>query len=213
MTSESESSSAAVPVPPAKSGARFRAGHWLLIVIAALLVVAAVEVAGVFRLAGEARELRTAMVGSAPGAPQTQVQLTVGPLAFGLTRLAAECFGEMPPEARQALAAMRSASVGVYTLERAPTAAERLVMLRTTSERLAALGWSRLVAVNDGNDTVMVFVPDTWEEGDSVRVCVAVCDGTELVVVSARAGVDPLLKMAAQQQRVLALAEFRHWQL
>ncbi len=54
-----------------------------------------------------------------------------------------------------------------------------------------------LTLFNDGNDTVMVYLPRKWSLDDEVNVWVAVCDGSQLVLVSAGLRMEPLMKLAA----------------
>ncbi|MCC5025522.1 MAG: hypothetical protein J6386_23305 [Candidatus Synoicihabitans palmerolidicus] len=141
--------------PPLKPRRRGRWGHWILITMAALVVVAVVEAASMFRLGATARAVHAGIEVSSDLKADTEVQFTVGPRMIGLARLVTSFIDEVPTEAHYALSAVNSASVGVYKLRRGPTPEARVAILNRTSERMAEEGWSRMVAV-------MIFAPQNW---------------------------------------------------
>lgn len=170
----------------------FRFGHWFLIVTAALVVVAVVEAASMFRLSRGAGEVRGAIDRVVAGDASTEVQFSVGPGALGLARFVVGFIDDVPPEARKAMEAVRCASVGVYRLHTQPDAAARVAMMRAAAERMESEGWHRAVAVHDDGELVMVFVPRDARDTEELEICVVVCSNTDLVVVSANGRTGPL---------------------
>lgn len=166
---------------------RFRPLHWFLIFCAAGTLVLAVKVAGVFFLTREARTLQAAVVEASAWRVDPQIQLSVGPGMLAVGRVAAAWMGDVPKEVRQALGTIERASVGIYQLHDSRLVANRAALLAATDRKMAGRGWSRVVAVVDGGDTVLVYAPDDAEDLNRVRLCVAVYNGRELVVVSAQA--------------------------
>ena len=181
-----------VPTPPRR---RFRPFHWVLIFFAAGLTVMAVEGASIFFLARDARDLRSAIVDATEWDARREVQFSVGPGLLAVGRVATRWIEDIPDEARSVLKSLRSVSVGVYTLERSPTSEERVAMIESTDRRLLEEGWHRVVGVNDGNDTVLVYLIDEDDLEEDIEMCVAVCDGQDLVLVSARGLTEPLLEI------------------
>jgi hypothetical protein len=57
--------------------------------------------------------------------------------------------------------------------------------------------WNLAVAVHDGDESVMVYLPRKWSLVDEVNVCVAVCDGQQLILISASLRTEPLMKLTA----------------
>lgn len=171
--------------------------HWFIVMIVASLVVVAVEAASVFRLGSDAQDMRLAMEEAAAWDARTEVQFSVGPAMIGVARIVTTFIDDVPPEARQVLSGVREASVGVYRLSHQPSQAERAAMMNASAERMTGRGWHRLVAVNDGGSTVMVYTPESWDDADEINLCVAVCNGTELVIVSAASDVAPLRELVA----------------
>lgn len=171
--------------------------HWLLIFFAAAMVVAAVEIAGVFFLSREADKLKVAILDHTESPLETKVQFSVGSGLLGLSRLVLQWVPDVPPQARQALAALDEASVGVYEFNHTPSSNERMRMIRLADERLQKQGWKRTVAVSQRNETVLVYVPDGPSGEAELQVCVAVCEGRNLVVVSALTSVEALVALAS----------------
>jgi hypothetical protein len=185
------------PVPPPRR--RFRALHWFFLAIAAMAVVVAVEVGSVFYLSDEASDLRVSFIESTDLEVQTKVQLSVGPGLLGLGRVVAGFIDDIPPEAKDAMTAVRRTSVGVYELARVPSEEERLKLFSAADLRMNSEGWSRIVSVQEGEQTVMIFMPTHVADGDEIEICLTVCDGRDLVIVSATTRTEPLIKLAQQQ--------------
>lgn len=144
-------------------------------------------------LTSEARTLKRTLLASDGFKASLRVQGTVGPILLGSARTVLRFVPDVPAEVREGLAALRSASVGVYQLKMRPTAENRDDVFAAADVAMERLGWSRIVSVNERNQRVVVYAP-TGDEGEQLRVCVAVCDHKQLVVVSARADADALGK-------------------
>ena len=169
---------------------RFR--NWFLIIMAAAMLVAVVEAAGIFFLSKEAKKLQLAINTDLDFGTSTKFQLSVGPGLLGVGRMAAHWIDDIPTEVHQVMGAVKEASVGVYELDRSPTATERGNMMRITDQRLGLKGWQRIVAVNEKNETVLIYTPIESGDEAELRVCIAVCDGRDLVVVSATTSIESL---------------------
>jgi hypothetical protein len=119
----------------------------------------------------------------------TKVQLSAGPLLLSAVRAGMGFIHDVPPEARAALSAVRSASVGVYGRGCRDAKVSRDRLLGTADQVMSQRGWIRIVGVRDGGDTVMIYLPADVESAAPSGVCLAVCSDRELVVVAAQ--VDP----------------------
>ena len=183
-------SSAAAPVR------RHRFRNWFLIIMAAVFLVAVVEAAGVFFLSKGARQLQQAVNSGLASSAQTKIQFSVGPALLGMGHLASIWIDDIPDEAREALGALRGASVGIYELDVSPSREQRFAMMRKTDERVSAQGWTRIVGVCEGNETVMIYVPTETSLEHELNFCVAVCEGKNLVVVSAQASTAAVMRLA-----------------
>jgi hypothetical protein len=129
----------------------------------------------------------------------TRVQFSVGPLLLSAVRAGVGCLHDVPPEARAALDAVRSASVGVYGRGHrdAPISRDRLLV--AADQAMSRRGWIRIVGVADGGDTVMIYLPADVESSAPSGVCLAVCSDRELVIVAARVEPAALAALAARE--------------
>ena len=86
-------------------------------------------------------------------------------------------------------------------------------MLTAADTVLNARGWERLVGVLDGEELVSVYVPGKVTSARQVKCCALVFDGRQMVLVSARADVEPLLQYLRNQSdlraRIRSLAAWR----
>ena len=160
------------------------------------MLVFTIKIVGICFLSNEARDLQAAIAGGSDWESETEIQFSIGPGILSLGRVATLWIDDMPDEARQALTAVQSASVGIYRLDRPVDRKDRKAMLASADAKLGAKGWERIVTVSEKNDLVIIYTPAGWEETDHIEVCVAVCDGSELVVISAKARTAPLIKIA-----------------
>lgn len=192
--------SAANPARPATSSENRPVRRWLgrsAWLAAAFAVVALIQAARAFLLPGDAAALKHAVVQATGLAGVTRVQVSAGPALLGGAALACRWLPEVPAEARAALAAVRRAGVGVYTLTDAPSAESRAAMVQAAEKVLSGNEWRRTVLVNDGPSTVLIFTRGD-ERAEAMEICVLVCDGADLVVVSATANGPALFELAAR---------------
>jgi hypothetical protein len=165
-----------------------RRRRWPWIVLAILLtpfVLVGGAVLNYLTLDHEASVLRHQVMRATEAKWDTTVQFSVGRPTFAVLR---SCFAAFPSkdtlEARQALRAVRSASVGVYQLQTDSTIQSRIDIMHSADVVMRRRGWERAVGVRDSSSTVVIFFPQ--KSATDGRVCVAVVDGTQLVVVSAK---------------------------
>jgi hypothetical protein len=129
----------------------------------------------------------------------TKVQLSAGPLLLSTVRAGVGCIHDLPPEARAALGAVQSASAGVYERRHSGGLVSRNHLLAAADELMSGRGWTRIVGVADGGDTVMIYLPAGVESSMPSSVCLAVCNSRELVIVAARVEPDALAALAVQE--------------
>jgi hypothetical protein len=137
---------------------------------------------------------------AAPAERQELIEIGVGPLTLHLAR-AALAFVDLDADARTALHIVRGAEVGVYRLRCEHKELNYAAILSAADKTMADRGWDRVVGVMNRPSLVAVYVPAKLRSAGSVRVCVAVVNGSELVVASARSNLEPLLEMAWNHAR------------
>jgi hypothetical protein len=148
---------------------------------------------------------------AATAAPwDTKIQLSIGRISLWAVRLGVS-FVKHPgiEEARAALQAVRSVSVGVYRPARKDPLWSREKLFLDTDRTMRDRGWVRLVGVADKAKSVLVYLPADC--ADVRTICLAVVSGRKLVVVSAKIDPDALVDLVAHHagthlpQRLAAL--------
>jgi hypothetical protein len=173
---------------------------WLWGLLAApllLLIVLAMVVANCFRLGSDVRALRNELIRSSGVEWRQLIALNAGTLTLGAVRIGSSCV-KLDPGARAILQSVRSGGVGVYQLPAGTPAPERATLLAAADSAMTARGWERAVGVIDGRDLVAVYLPKNASV-QNLKCCVMVFDGEEMVLVSARGNLEPLLQYALAQ--------------
>jgi len=131
---------------------------------------------------------------SVPGQWHRRFALNVGGLTFGFARFGSSFF-HLPPEPRAALQALHGVEVGVYQLEGPISLPDYAAILKTADKSMRNRGWERIVGVAQGGQFVAVYASGDLRLKD-VSCCVAVLNDQNLIVVSARGNISPLLELA-----------------
>lgn len=186
--------------PPATAPrARHRYWPWILGFLLTPPVVLGLMVWSAVHLNRDATALRQELMLATGADWNTKVQLSAGPLLLSAVRAGVGCLHDLPPEARAALSAVRSASVGVYERSHSGGPALRDHLLAAADELMNRRGWIRIVGVADGGDTVMIYLPAGAESATPSSVCLAVCSNRELVIVAAQVEPDALAALAVRE--------------
>jgi hypothetical protein len=175
----------------------------LPLVLVAAVVLLAYEVTGFFRLGRDARCLRNSLThqnAPAPLACKKQFELSVGPISFLLLRSGLS-LAPLDPNVRTALESVRGAEVGIYKLNAAADPAAFHAALATADQAMSVRGWDRVVGVGQGRELVVIYAPQRPARGARVDVCLAVVTRDQLVVVSGRTDLEPLMALALNQAR------------
>lgn len=184
-----------MPDSPTNSGRRFLLWTFGFIFVLSLLFGLAVV-----RLLGPDRDLsqiRREMARTVDTPLRCQIQVNLGPLALVPARIITRFIDDIPPEAHLALSAARRASIGVYHVDAATADDPAKALFDSAEVHMNESDWKRVVAVRDGNETVMVYLPRDWTGQGDVDVFVAVCDGNDLILISAGLRPEPLKELVA----------------
>ncbi len=176
---------------------RVSAGYYVLAAGLVFLGVCALNIVNMFRLGSEANALRSTVMASVPGLWDKTVALRVGSITTGLVRCGSRFF-HMPMEPRAALDSVHGAEVGVYKLRDEPNRVAYGPILAQADKAMTARGWTRVVGVIEERQLVAIYLPRKGVSARHMRCCLAVLNGRDLVVVSARGNLDPLLAIAAK---------------
>ena len=182
------------PNPPP----RHRLWPWILGLALAPFFVLGLVIVSAVRLDADAVALRQQIMTATGADWHAQVQFSVPPAVVSLGRTVAWFVHDVPPEAHEALRAVRSASVGVYERNATGGARRDDDLIAQTDQAMARRGWRRLVGVVDGRDTVLIYLPEGGASAEPSRICLAVCRGRELVVVAADFDAGRLARLATR---------------
>lgn len=188
------------PTTPSTLQPRRRVGWWIALglgLLVAPLVVLGIGAISMLTLDRDAAFLRREVMAASDAKWHTKVQMSVGWVTLGAVRTGLRFIqAEHIDEARQALKAVRSASVGVYECrsDRDDLSLEQL--FNRTDQAMKKRGWSRLVDVAEANQTVLIYTSDDIGSSSRIDLCLAVVDGNEMVVVSTNVDASALAELA-----------------
>jgi len=154
-----------------------------------------IGVTGCFKVSSDVTALRDCVAKAAPAKPDEVVEIGVGPLTLHLARVAL-AFVDLDADARTALQTVRGAEVGVYKLRCEQPRLNYAAILSAADKTMANRGWDRVVGVMNRPALVAVYVPAEARSARSVKVCLLLVNGNELVVASARSNLEPLVELA-----------------
>ena len=190
------------PVPPL---VRPRAtGRWLWLVLVLFLVPflavggLVLGVASFFHQSSDTRGLRKTLTQAGDTEWRQHIALNIGSVTLGLVR-AGLSFAPLDPEARVALRTVRGVEVGIYELATGSKSPDRVAMLAAADRAMSSRGWERVVGVLDKGQMVGVYLPAQINSVHQVKACVVVSEGRQMVVVSARADLEPLQEFLRNQ--------------
>ncbi|MGE3310185.1 MAG: hypothetical protein AB7O66_09470 [Limisphaerales bacterium] len=211
IPASSASASATVATRATRSRSPWRWFFLAFGILAAIAVFAIVSLILSFRMGGEARSIRKAVFAATPGEWKRDFEFGVGRLPAFLARAGfqfADSKLNLPPEAAAGIAAFRSADVGIYRRRGSSADLEATrTALGNVDDLMEARDWDSIVSVQEGSQSVRVFVPNSLSDPSDTRACVVVIERDQMVIVSARANLEPLLEIVRTK---LAEQQFLH---
>lgn len=176
----------------------FRVRDLLLVGFVLAFVLAAFEIRGLFCLSGEAAALRGSAMSGLSGHWSKKIALRFGWLETCLLRTVSHAF-KLAPEPRAALDSLRGAEVGVYRLHGEAGWAEFRTILARTDKAMSGRRWDRVVGVSHERELVAVYVPRRGLSAETMRCCVLVLQGQDLIIAGASGNLGPLFEVAAKR--------------
>jgi len=176
-------------------------GSFVLAVAAPVVIAMAV-----LHISGDTRALRNAAIHGDGAQWNKQIELNVGALPFWLARCVLP-FTHAPAEAEQALSAIRSAEVSIHELRESHP--DRARILREADESMRKRGWDRVVGVLERDTAVAIYVIPEGGRGADVKVSVLVLEGKQMVAVTGRARLQPVMELAMSKAEEGFLAKHR----
>jgi len=183
---------------------------WLLrIFLGSFVLALAAPIAlafAVLHVSGDTRMLRNTVIHGDGATWQKQVELNVGSIPLWAARCVLP-FTPAPPEAQQAFSAVRSVEVSLHELR--ASAPDRARIIREADEKMRNRGWDRVVGVVDRETAVAVYAQPESGRGGNVKVSVLVLDGKQMVAVTGRAKLEPIMELALSKANEGFLAKHR----
>jgi hypothetical protein len=183
--------------PPAKRP-WFWVGLGLLLLPFVALGVIALGVASYVHPSADTRALRNGLIKASGVDWRQRIGLNIGSGTLGVVR-AGLSFTRLDAQARTAVQAVRGVEVGIYELAAGTKPPDCAAMLATADAVLNARGWERVVGVLDGEQLVGVYVAGKAISAHPLKCCALVFDGRQMILVSGRADVEPLLQFLRNQ--------------
>jgi hypothetical protein len=190
--------------PPAAK--RYRVWPWILALGLAPFLILGIAAASFLTLDGDAATLRRRVMTATHSDWRTTVQVSIGRFSLAAVRSGLALVPNVDDRAKLALQAVHSASVGVYELHGREGVLSRRRMFAEADQAMGRRGFTRMIGVGDGKDTVLIYAPADLTDETMVNLCLAVVSGRELVVVSAEVDASILAELAAQH----SLGEVKH---
>jgi hypothetical protein len=175
---------------------------WIVAALVAPFAILAVCLASYVTLDRDAAVLRRHVMTATGADWSTKVQVSLGRFSLGAAGAGLR-FVDQPDidDAREALRALESASVGVYELASGGADWSPAKILADTDAAMSRRGWSRLVGVAGREETVMIYAPNDLKPGKPIDLALAVVSGRELVVACATIDLDSAEKLVARLGR------------
>lgn len=176
---------------PPRRGFRWR---WLFLGVFAAFALFVVALVLSFLPAGEARAIRSAVASASDHKFDQKISFGVGWPVLGLGRLIAG-FTDLNEDARAAFRSVRRADVSIQELQEPIRREDRQAMLAAADRAMDRRGWDRIVGVIEEDEVVGIYVPQGDASVKNLKIAVFVLEGREMVVVSARCDLEPLLEI------------------
>jgi len=190
---------------PDKAWPLFGFASVALLSIPIVVLLAVIGVAGYFRLSPDASTLRQSLMSEVSGTWHKKFVIHVGPLTTGVVRLCSGWF-KLPREPKAALEAIHGAEVGVYKLDGEVLPLNGGAVLARADKAMSSRGWVRAVGVCKEEELVAIYLPRRTFCSQNLKCALLVCHSRDLVVVSARGNLEPLLEIARRQIDLGALS-------
>lgn len=119
--------------------------------------------------------------------------VSAGSCTLGLGSWAVR-FTDAPAEVQTALKTVRGVDFALYGLGKAPAGRDLDTLVKEADRRMEKQGWERAVLVRERGNLVAIYNKTNVRRAEDLRVCVLVVEDREIVMVSARADLRPVIQ-------------------
>jgi|SRR6267142_4517092 len=180
---------------------KHRSFRWLWVLALAALVLCLLPIGAaisLLHLGSDTTALRESVRSSVKGDWEKKIAIRAGWLTTGLIRMCSQAV-KLEREPRAMLNSVRAAEVGVYKLREEPRRCDHAAILARADRQMSARGWERVVGVSEDKKLVAAYFPKRTSSGGTLKCCVMVLDGCDLVVASASANLEPVLGLLKEK--------------
>jgi len=182
----------------------------ILAVLVVLMALLALAVADCFRMDSDGQSLRDALKRSSGTSFGRVFQGGVGPVLLATARMGLHFLDDVPDEARRAATSVRTARVSVDRVEGRISPERYADMIAEADRTMTARGWERLTCVREADTLVVVYIDPDASRGSTVQTRLAVLESDQLVVVSARLRLQPLIDLGLDAMNHELAARHHH---
>jgi hypothetical protein len=175
-------------------------GGWGYIVattFALISIWALVTVIGMFRLGSDAAALQAVVLKNMQGSWHKKIALRAGFFTTGAIRFGSRAI-KLDAEPRAAIESLRGAEVAVYSLNEELLPTNYGSIVKEADNVMSARGWERIAGVSKDGKLVAIFAPRK-ASGTSLKLCVLVLDGSNLVIAAGKGEMKPLFDLAMKR--------------
>jgi hypothetical protein len=131
-----------------------------------------------------------------PQRPNLWVSVRAPSILVSLAQFGLSFVNDIDVEARLAMESVHGGQVGVYQLPQPVSPANKIRIMNRVDAALSQNKWSRVVAVVERDEMVLVYAPDVLDDPDDLEVLTLVLSNNELVLVSAKGDLRPVYQIA-----------------
>lgn len=141
------------------------------------------------------RDLQDVVLSELDQNPNMRVSVRAPSLLISAARFGLSFVDDVDAEALLALQAIRGGQVGVFQLPHPVSRSNKSRILNRSNETMEDNGWTRIAAVVERDDMVLVYAPTDIEDPSDLEILTLVLSNSELVIASARGDLRPLWEL------------------
>ena len=131
-----------------------------------------------------------------PRKPNMKVSVRAPEILVSLARFGLSFIDDIDDEAQLAIQSVRGGQVGIYQLREPVPSGNKIQLMERIDQSMTKNGWSRIVAVVERDQLVLVYAPQDMENPADLEALTIVLSDEELVIVSASGDLRPIYQLA-----------------
>jgi hypothetical protein len=174
----------------------------LTVILLTVLLMTLRGIAGYVIPSAETSVLKKSAVKCLGGEWHKRFAIHLGWFTTSAVRIGSRLFN-IPAEPRALLDSIHAGDIGIYRLDRTPTAEDVSRLFHETDSEMKNHGWERVVTVVEHGELVAVYMARHTFFFSSPGCAVMVLKERDFVVCSAKGSLRPLMELAAHKKGLL----------